>query len=65
MTTPIDAVSIPVQQPAHGHGSELASGTVREVIVRALRELTDAGAIEREGPKIRIADAGLLRSLSC
>lgn len=39
-------------------------GTVREVIVRALRELTDAGAIEREGQKIRIADAGLLRSLS-
>lgn len=39
-------------------------GTVREVVVRSLRQLEDAGAIGREGRKIRILDAVMLERLS-
>jgi CRP/FNR family transcriptional regulator len=39
-------------------------GTVREVVVRALRQLTDAGAIERDRCRIRVIDPDLLERLS-
>jgi CRP-like cAMP-binding protein len=40
-------------------------GTVREVVVRALRELRKAGAIERSGDgKYRVADGAVLRQVA-
>lgn len=52
--------------PLPGSQSDLAEelGTVREVVVRALRQLEEAGAIERDGGRIRVLDAELLRSLA-
>ena len=52
--------------PLRGSQSDLAEelGTVREVVVRALRQLEEAGAIEREGRRIRVRDASLLRKLA-
>lgn len=35
-------------------------GTVREVALRALRQLTEAGAIERDGRRIRVIHPDLL-----
>lgn len=39
-------------------------GTVREVVVRALRQLEEVGAIEREGRRVRVVDPEILRTLS-
>lgn len=49
-----------------GSQSDLAEelGTVREVVVRALRELEEAGAIVRDGRRIRVRDAELLETLA-
>ncbi len=49
-----------------GSQSDLAEelGTVREVVVRALRQLEEAGAIRRDARRIRVCDAELLRRLA-
>lgn len=49
-----------------GSQRELAEelGTVREVVVRALRQLEDAGAIVRESHEVRVVDAAMLERLS-